>query len=525
MKKATTATIFFLVCLTSLLVSFTSSVRPPHRTYRNDIFIPGTKEKPTWYYAPTGEDFMAKWGLLPGDTIAFKIGPNGEDLMNNVDLSMTNVNGITFINDSSNKKDFLLGWFGLGRNCQDVKFMGNGSKYVYYGFTLWEPKNIGLSWSCVGNSEAAYFLSNGNAMGVQLVAIPGVVYPLNYQKFHLHNATIKNSNQEAVYIGYAHYNGSVLIDFTGDSITVRNAGRDGIQTRNTSKTLIENNDIDSVGMLHDSGHDHGILLGDNINGAIVRNNKLRNVQGIGIWNDGWGDFFYECNNIQSVWWGMMTRNIAVLNGENTDPQNIGYVHHVLKNNTFAPGNGITVESYFDGAGKTNTIEAYNNQCPDVFKLVAGITFLHSNNTPATITQCATSKPVILPVHLESFTASRKQRAILIQWSASESAFDHYELQKSTDGNRFQLFARVSGGQRQYEQYDLFPADMNYYRLKMIDQDGAYTYSKIILLQMKGAKYQVFNIGGQYIGSNKEALKKGFYFIKYDDGTTERYYKE
>jgi hypothetical protein len=508
MRKATT--------LLLILISLTSFAQ--HKTYRNDIFIPGTKANPTWYYAVSGEDFMAKWGLLPGDTVAFKIGANGEDLMNNVDLSMTNVNGITFLNDSSNKKDFLLGWFGLGNKCQNIKFLGNGSKYVKYGFTLWEPKNIGLSWSCVGDLEAAWFISNGNAMGVQLVAIPGVVYPLNYQKFRLHHCKILNPNQEAVYIGYVHYNGQVLIDFTGDSITVRNAGRDGIQTRNTSKTLIENNDVDSVGMLHDYGHDHGILLGDNINGAVVRKNVLKNVQGIGIWNDGWGTFTYECNDISAVNWGIMSRNLSYVGTDYTDPQEIGYSKQILKNNTITAGNGVTMESYFDAPDKTVSIEAYNNQCSGKFNLATGISFTASNNTSTSIPQCTANIPVPtpLPVSLEYFTAERKGRAVLLKWKAQEYEFSHYEIEKNGA-----TWARVNGGQSSYSMYDYQPTDINRYRLKMIDLNGKYTYSNYVEIKMNSVKIKgVYNTAGAMLGTSTNKLRKGYYIVLYEDGSKE-----
>jgi hypothetical protein len=509
MRKATT--------LLLLLLSLTSFAK-----IRSDIFIPGTQSAPTWYYAGTGENFMTKWGLSEGDTVSFKIGINGENYMNNVDLGNAKVNGITFINDASNTKPFQLGWFGMGANCMNVSFMGNGSKSVQYGFNLFDPLHMALSWQCVGNLEAAWFTVDGAGMGAQLVAIPGVVYPVNYQIFYLHDVEIRNVKQEAVYVGYVHYDPDVLMDFTARRIKIRNSGRDGIQTRNTSKTLIEDCDIDSVGMLHDYGHDHGILLGDNINGAVVRNNVLKHVQGIGIWNDGWGTFTYECNDISAVNWGLMSRNLSYVGTDYTDPQEIGYSKQILKNNTIVAGNGVTMESYFDGQGKTATIEAYNNQCPDKFNLASGITFLHNNNTLTTIPQCTANIPVPLPVTLESFTAVRKGKAILIQWKASESAFDHYELEKSTNGVSYSLNARVAGGQNNYSVYDYFPSETNYYRLKMIDQKGSFSYSKVVVVSMaKGNKVKaIYNLAGVDMGQDQNKLKKGFYIAVYEDGSKE-----
>jgi hypothetical protein len=508
MRKATT---FLLI-----LLSLTSFAQ--HKTYRNDIFIPGTKANPTWYYAPSGEDFMQKWGLLPGDTVAFKIGPNGEDYMNNVDLGNAKVNTIKFLNDSTNRNDFKLGWLGLGKDCQNVSFAGNGSKSVPYGFTLFDPLHMALSWSAVGNLEASWFKVDGAGMGVQLVAIPGVVYPLNYQKFYLHDIEIRNVKQEAVYVGYVHYNKDVLIDFTARRIKIRNSGRDGIQTRNTSKTLIEDCDIDSVGMLHDYGHDHGILLGDNINGAVVRNNVLKHVQGIGIWNDGWGTFTYECNDISAVNWGLMSRNLSYVGTDYTDPQEIGYSKQILKNNTITAGNGVTMESYFDAPGKTVSIEAYNNQCSGKFNLATGISFTASNNTSTSIPQCTSNIPVPtpLPVSLEYFTAERKGRAVLLKWKANEYEFSHYEVEKNGV-----TWARVNGGQVSYSMYDYQPTDINRYRLKMIDLNGKYTYSNYVEIKMNGTKIKgVYNTAGAMLGTSTNKLRKGYYIVIYEDGSRE-----
>jgi hypothetical protein len=512
MRKATT--------LLLLLLSLTSFAQ--HKTYRNDIFIPGTKANPTWYYAPTGEDFMNKWGLIPGDTVAFKIGANGEDYMNNVDLGNARVSGIVFINDSTNKKQFLLGFFSMGGNCVNVKMLGNGSKSVYYGFKFFHPDFFGLSWACVGNVEAGFLEMDSSKMGVQVITIKGNYYAANYQTVYLHNIFVHNTSDEAFYLGYAH-EPAILMDLTIDSCKVRNSGRDGLQTRQTIKTVLTNNDLDSVGMYHISGHDHGILLGDNINGAVVRNNVLKHIQGIGIWNDGWGTFTIECNNIQAEYWGMMTRNIAWLGGVYTDPQEIGYVKQAIHDNVIKPGNGIVIECLYDNGTKPATFNFYNNQTSGSYNIQTGVSFTQTNNSLQTIPSCGTSNiPVPLPVQLESFTAVKKGRAVLIQWRASESAFDHYELQKSTNGISYTLNARVAGGQTNYAVYDYFPSEVNYYRLKMIDRDNTYTYSKVVVVNMsKSNKVRsIYNLVGADMGTDAGKLKKGFYVVVYEDGSKE-----
>jgi hypothetical protein len=143
-----------------------------------------------------------------------------------------------------------------------------------------------------------------------------------------------------------------------------------------------------------------------------------------------------------------------------------------------------------------------------------------------------SEPVIielngssLPVKLLSWTATKSGKSVLLKWSVEESEFSHYEVEKSSDGATFTKFATVSGGQKNYSLYDLFPYSITYYRLKMVDLDGTYSYSKVISIKMNGNKYKVYNLAGQNIGDNKESLRRGFYVIVYDDGTKEYYQKE
>jgi hypothetical protein len=507
MRKATT--------LLLLLISLTSFAQ--HKTYRNDIFIPGTKASPTWYYAVSGEDFMAKWGLLPGDTVAFKIGANGEDYMNNVDLGNAKVSGITFINDPSNKTQFQLGWFGMGGRCVNVKFLGNGSKSVHYGFLLFDRNHMGLSWSCVGNVEAAYLECIG-AMGVQVVTIEGNVYDANFQKVYLHNIYVHDTSDEAFYMGYVH-DSPILMDLTIDSCTVRNSGCDGLQTRNTIKTTLTNNYLDGVGLINRYGHDHGILLGNNAQGAIVRNNVLKNVHGIGIWNDGFGDFLYECNDISANNWGVMSRSTLYPLGAGTpsaDPQNIGYQSQIIKNNTITPGNGVAVESYYESNGRVISISTANNRTSGVFNISSGINYSATNNGATVTPNCPTAIPVPLPVSLEYFTAERKGRAVLLKWKANEYEFSHYEVEKNGV-----TWAKVNGGQVSYSMYDYQPTDINRYRLKMIDLNGKYTYSNYVEIKMNGTKIKgVYNTAGAMLGTETNKLRKGYYIVLYEDGSKE-----
>lgn len=94
---------------------------------------------------------------------------------------------------------------------------------------------------------------------------------------------------------------------------------------------------------------------------------------------------------------------------------------------------------------------------------------------------------LLPVTIIDFTATRQTSSILLQWYATyETSFKEYEVQSSTDGVHFIKSGIVTA--RNLSNYSfvdgqLPDANMIFYRLKMIDQDGKYAYSKIVSVRL------------------------------------------
>ncbi len=84
--------------------------------------------------------------------------------------------------------------------------------------------------------------------------------------------------------------------------------------------------------------------------------------------------------------------------------------------------------------------------------------------------------------LTSFTAALKGTQVNTAWSVTnEENFKGYELQSCHDGVSFKTITYLPGKQAgQYAAVDRHPyKGSNYYRLKMTDLDGKYTYSKTI----------------------------------------------
>ena len=93
---------------------------------------------------------------------------------------------------------------------------------------------------------------------------------------------------------------------------------------------------------------------------------------------------------------------------------------------------------------------------------------------------------LLPVELSRFSGRLDECQVELVWSAeSEINFSHYELEKSFNGHDFnKIFSIVGGDGRptlDYSYTDKSPRAKNYYRLKQVDIDGSYEYSKVIYI--------------------------------------------
>ncbi len=91
--------------------------------------------------------------------------------------------------------------------------------------------------------------------------------------------------------------------------------------------------------------------------------------------------------------------------------------------------------------------------------------------------------VTLPLNSLSFDLIQlKQNKNSISWSAgSTSNIKHYILEKSSSGNTWQVMANMAANSNDYNVIDHAPfAGSTYYRLKIINKDLTYSYSKIIV---------------------------------------------
>ena len=91
---------------------------------------------------------------------------------------------------------------------------------------------------------------------------------------------------------------------------------------------------------------------------------------------------------------------------------------------------------------------------------------------------------IFKADIISFTAEKENTSVLLKWRlAAGIDYSSYEIQRSADGVNFNtIIGTVKGnGSAQYIYYDNFPVKANYYRLKLTDASGSFSYSDIVLL--------------------------------------------
>lgn len=169
--------------------------------------------------------------------------------------------------------------------------------------------------------------------------------------------------------------------------------------------------------------------------------------------------------------------------------------------------------------------------------------------------CAT----VLPLHLLNFQATKQNASVDLTWTTtSEVNTSHFELERASDGVNFNRLATISthnnSSINNYSFVDQQPLSTNYYRLKMVDIDGKFTYSGILKINFSGTQnFEVFpnparstititginsngqikllsadgkllvqkRATGQTMSMDISSYSAGLYILQYFDGTTVR----
>jgi hypothetical protein len=142
------------------------------------------------------------------------------------------------------------------------------------------------------------------------------------------------------------------------------------------------------------------------------------------------------------------------------------------------------------------------------------------------------KNVSLPIELMFFNGMESNGNNLLYWAtASEKDNDYFTLERSIDGNDWDVVSNIEAAGNSQEELNYSYVDksykrgkVNYYRLSQTDFDGQKEYFNIVgidnsLNQKKVVK--IINMMGQEVDTFSS---NGIYIIVYDDGSIIRMWK-
>jgi len=238
------------------------------------------------------------------------------------------------------------------------------------------------------------------------------------------------------------------------------------------------------------------------------------------------DYIFGSRKVASITWGSLgltPSSVAVRFYSGVNAPNLlssktqfnGYY-------TVTPTSGISYDYLptftFDSAMFGNTSGSVNAKIayfqPSVWNLVSTSNYnvanvsLVANNAllaatlPANFTGTDNSNP--LPIKLVSFDAKNNQKNVLVNWvSSQEINASKYELEVNINGTVFTKIndTKARGNTNSLTQYSFIHlnafeqlnANTLYYRLKMIDNDGKFEYSKTVTVSQNKANQTLVSV--------------------------------
>jgi Secretion system C-terminal sorting domain len=129
-----------------------------------------------------------------------------------------------------------------------------------------------------------------------------------------------------------------------------------------------------------------------------------------------------------------------------------------------------------------------------------LTITNPDGQSSTATFTLTGSCSIVPLKLLSFTGSLQKNNVELNWlTAQEVNIKNFEVEKSIDGINFAPWQSVvskgiNGANANYALTDAKPfPGTTYYRLKMINKDGTFTYSNTVLIKTNSKALAVTNM--------------------------------
>jgi hypothetical protein len=193
-----------------------------------------------------------------------------------------------------------------------------------------------------------------------------------------------------------------------------------------------------------------------------------------------------------------------------------------------------VKTFNIGESESTPVNLSLNFCDYYYNAGWGLSSMAA--TPGTVNACLT-----LSVGLSSFSYSIKEKKVILDWeTASESNNRQFIVERSLNGTDFEAIGTITGAGnsstlKKYTFTDNTPNYINHYRLKQVDFDGRFAYSKILYIkvekasplqvmenlvttnlryevisEMKGSRLEIYDMAGRNV--YRSTTKAGAQFI-------------
>ena len=227
--------------------------------------------------------------------------------------------------------------------------------------------------------------------------------------------------------------------------------------------------------------------------------------------------------------------------------------------------GLSLDPGFTGTGTstalTATFQTFTFDLPSTGNLLDVTIEMRSNSSSEemAVDLFQLIEIVLAPVELADFTADKKEGNVMLHWSTvTETNNEYFEIERSVDGQRFEAITQVPGAVNSIDfvHYEYLDKEVPttrkvYYRLKQVDTDGEFAYSKIVSVENEASNpvtiapnpvsadsklyfsteleedvvLDIFNMDGKLVSSTilmaghleyelpREGLQAGIYFAK------------
>lgn len=197
-----------------------------------------------------------------------------------------------------------------------------------------------------------------------------------------------------------------------------------------------------------------------------------------MFNGGFGDGVKANNYEQSS-------NTTLFNGGTNDGSNVNNYLQISNETLFTGGNndGVSTTSFLQQGNETLFKGGINDGAiVQNFKQLELYSIFSGGQGDGWANTALPLSP--LPLELLSFTGRKNKQYHTLEWqTAAEININYMEVQWSTNARDFSAIGQVTGKNNSANDYsfdyNLYKNGSNYYRLKIVDQDGKFVYSNIV----------------------------------------------